>query len=79
MPSPWDRTDLSARTKHRWHVEGWENGRWAGIASPSDTLLEALQKQNDIVARVPHLSTQIIRETTTYHHDSAVIAEDPPQ
>lgn len=70
MTASWDRTmpgdDLTGRTWHRWRVEGWENGEWGMVASPSDTPAEARRKQAGVARRVPGLTMRIVRETTTY-------------
>lgn len=66
----WDRSmpgdDLTGRTRHRWHVEGWEHNEWGMVASASDTLPEAEKKQAGVLRRVPGLTTRVVRQTTTY-------------
>lgn len=76
----WNRTnpgsDLTGRTRHRWHVEGWENGEWGMVASASDTLPEAQRKQAGVARRVPGLTMRIIRETTAYTVDSTYLGQE---
>ncbi|MBB4922189.1 hypothetical protein [Kitasatospora kifunensis] len=66
----WHRTmpgdDLTGRTRHRWLVEGWENGEWGPVASTSDSIPEAKLKQAGVARRFPNATPRIVRETTTY-------------
>lgn len=66
----WHRTDpgddLTGRTRHRWHVEGWEHDEWMPVASGSDSIPEAQHKQAGVARRVPGAVMRIVRETVTY-------------
>lgn len=70
MTATWHRStpgdNLTGRTRHRWHVEGWENGEWGMVASASDSIPEAQRKQASVGRRVPGLTMRIVRETVTY-------------
>lgn len=79
MTAAWDRSmpgdDLTGRTRHRWHVEGWENHEWGMVASPSGSIAEAQKKQAGVLRRVPGLTTRIVRETTIHAVEPATTHE----